>query len=534
MLLRFKFLIYVTILVSLTTSLYAQGEYTSWIVGDTSDAVVEGFQPGLVLAGGAGDNDQAMQWMLERAAGGDVLVLRASGSDGYNNYFFSQLGVAVNSVETIRFDGPGAAFDDYVLRRIEEAEVLFLAGGDQYVYYQYWQGTPVADKINDLINVKQVTVGGTSAGMMVLSDAYYAPSASGVTSGQALNNPFHPNMNIIGKGDFIQAPLLANTITDTHFDQRNRAGRIMTFLARLVQQEATVQYGIASNEFVAVCVDEEGIARVFGEYPSFQEDVAYFLQADCLEPFMPEVCEPDTPLHWYLDGYAVWAMVIPGNINGEFTFDLNDFKTHTGGSWERWYVENGQLTQMPTGEMPVCTFLSGYLKSFEVAAVKHNIVHATWLFDPESQYDALVLEYSHDGHRWLSAETMDFDIELFKHPYTYKHHVQAVDGDLYYRLKMKGEDGQVDMSPIRHLSVSHDQSSLKIFPNPTQSHISVELPDGISRDIITIYNMMGKLMTSYHITDSSLIELDISHLAPGTYIIRSTHATPSRLIVLSP
>ena len=51
--------------------------------------------------GGATENDNAMTWFLQQANGGDVLVLRASGSDGYNNYMYSGLGVSVNSVEKI-------------------------------------------------------------------------------------------------------------------------------------------------------------------------------------------------------------------------------------------------------------------------------------------------------------------------------------------------------------------------------------------------------------------------------------------------
>ena len=51
--------------------------------------------------GGATEDDNAMIWFLERSNGGDILVLRTSGSDGYNNYLFSELGVNVNSVETI-------------------------------------------------------------------------------------------------------------------------------------------------------------------------------------------------------------------------------------------------------------------------------------------------------------------------------------------------------------------------------------------------------------------------------------------------
>ena len=43
------------------------------------------------MMGGATEDDNAMKWFLERANGGDVLILRASGSDGYNQYLYSQL-----------------------------------------------------------------------------------------------------------------------------------------------------------------------------------------------------------------------------------------------------------------------------------------------------------------------------------------------------------------------------------------------------------------------------------------------------------
>lgn len=45
----------------------------------------------------ASECDEAMKWFLNLANGGNVLVLRASGSDGYNNYFYSELGDANRS-----------------------------------------------------------------------------------------------------------------------------------------------------------------------------------------------------------------------------------------------------------------------------------------------------------------------------------------------------------------------------------------------------------------------------------------------------
>lgn len=326
--------------------------FSNWITGDTADYVTDDYLPGIVLAGGGGDNDDAMKWMLQRAGGGDVVVLRASGSDGYNNYFFSQLGVNVNSVETIRFNNAAAANDPYVLQQIQRAEVLFIAGGDQYDYYQYWKGTPVGDAINFLLNEKKITVGGTSAGMAILGDAYYAPPGSSAQSAQLLANPFHPNANILGKGDFLHPPFLSDLVTDTHYDQRDRAGRHVTFMARLAAEHDIRTFGIACNEYTAVCINEDGIASVFGEHPDY-DDFAYFLQVNCQDEFLPEILQSATPLTWNRSMAAVKACRVPGLVDGSNTFDLNDWQTTVGGEWFDWYVENGSLFKMPEA-VPDC------------------------------------------------------------------------------------------------------------------------------------------------------------------------------------
>ena len=95
--------------------------YTSYITGDEGDVEVQPV-PGIVLMGGAGEQDDAMKWFLERVNGGDVLVIRASGSDGYNDYLFSDLGVQVNSVETIVWNSAEASEDPYVLQQLANAE----------------------------------------------------------------------------------------------------------------------------------------------------------------------------------------------------------------------------------------------------------------------------------------------------------------------------------------------------------------------------------------------------------------------------
>ena len=326
------------------TIVSAQG-YTQFFTGDTSDVETDPI-PGIVLAGGGGDSDEAMQWMLERADSGDVVVLRASGADGYNPYFFEELGVYVNSVETIRFDNASAANDPYVETQIRNAECLFFAGGDQYDYLSYWQGTPVQDAINYLINEKGVPVGGTSAGMAILSNWYYAPSGSAITAEEALSDPFHPDFTVLGQNDFLQVPFLDNTITDTHYEQRERPGRHIGFLARMATALQGQAFGIASNEYTAACIDENGMARAFGDFPEYQEDVVFFLQSNCQDEFLPEIMEAGVPLTWNRGQSAVKVYAIPARPDGSGTFDLNDWQTAQGGEWQNWYVEAGALTQI--------------------------------------------------------------------------------------------------------------------------------------------------------------------------------------------
>ena len=107
--------------------------YTSYFTGDTTD-VTTPTSGGTVLMGGATENDNAMRWFLQRANGGDVVVIRASGSDGYNDYLYTDLGVPVNSVQSIVTPDLAAANDPYVAQQVRNAEALWIAGGDQWRY----------------------------------------------------------------------------------------------------------------------------------------------------------------------------------------------------------------------------------------------------------------------------------------------------------------------------------------------------------------------------------------------------------------
>lgn len=332
-----------------TLSLQAQN-YTSYFTGDDSDVSPE-TMGGLVLMGGATENDQAMQWFLEKANGGDVLVIRTSGSDGYNDYLYSQLGVAVNSVESIVLNNAAAANDPYVIAQIENAEALWIAGGNQWTYVNEWKDQGVGEAIDYLLNEKGAVVGGTSAGMAVLGETYFTAENGTIQSAAALSNPFN-NSITLGHGDFLNAPFMENVVTDQHYNNPDRRGRHVTFMARMEFDLGQRAFGIASDEYTAVCVEPDGTARAFGDYPEY-DDYVYFLQSNCLHDG-PEVIEDGMPLTWNRDNEAIQVYKVPASNDGQNTFDLNNWESGSGGSWQYWWVEEGTLMTNENGGVPNC------------------------------------------------------------------------------------------------------------------------------------------------------------------------------------
>ncbi|MBS4013689.1 MAG: T9SS type A sorting domain-containing protein [Bacteroidetes bacterium] len=311
---------------------------TIYRIGNSND-VTSNPLPGVVLAGGAEDNIFAMKWFVQRADEGDIVVLLFDGDDFYNAYFYNEVGIRTNSVTTIIVSSAEEANDDEVEQLVLNAEALFIGGNNQWDILSNWKGTKLFDAINYLINDKGVTIAGSSAGMSILGEVVFTSQWGNAMSSAALENPY--NYKIKFDREVFSVPFLQNTITDTHYnrpqiDGIDRKGRHFTFLARMVHDWDLPAKGIAANEYTAITIDQNGIARVFGE-PEF-DDYAYFLQT---WTGAPEVCTSVDSLTWYQDGKAVLAYKIKGDEHGNNTFNLSNWETGTGGDWFFWSVNNG-------------------------------------------------------------------------------------------------------------------------------------------------------------------------------------------------
>lgn len=293
----------------LATPLFAgKTSYQYFAVGNQND-VTTTTTAGTVLMGGGTDVDAAFQWMIGKSGGGDFVVIRATGTDAYNPYIYA-LGT-VDSVETLIIPSRTAAADPFVIAKIRNAEALWIAGGDQSDYINFWKGTPVADAINYVANTKHAPVGGTSAGLAVLGQFIYTGALGSITSSQALSDPFHRYMTL--DRDFVPVANMSGVITDSHFVTRDRLGRLVTFLARIIKDGwASSAHGIGIDEATAMLVNPDGSATRVGS------GAAYFMSS----AGVPQTCVAKTPLTY--TGLAVYK------VSGSATFNLATW-TGSGG-----------------------------------------------------------------------------------------------------------------------------------------------------------------------------------------------------------
>jgi cyanophycinase len=286
---------------------------------------------GYALMGGGKDLDDAFRWLCEKGNGGDFLVLRAAGDDAYNSYVNGLC--KANSVATLIIPDRNAAQDPAVADIIRHAEVVFIAGGDQAHYIRAWQNTGVQEALNAHIASGR-PIGGTSAGLAVLGEFAYGalndPPDGMLASPEALKDPFTAQVTLVR--NFLRIPVLRDTLTDSHFAKRDRLGRSLAFLARLIQDGSTkTPREIAVDERSAVLVESNGQATVVGAGKG-----AYFIRPTGA----PAVCKKGIPLTFL----AISDYKAPTGSH----FDLSSWKGE-GGVGYALNVKDGAVSSTQPG-----------------------------------------------------------------------------------------------------------------------------------------------------------------------------------------
>lgn len=260
--------------------------------------------PSLFLQGNGAPTPGAFQAHISQVASAplDIVVLAASfPSSGSQTPECDALIVLsnVNSCETVTITSSSSASDAGATTAVSNAEIVYFSGGDQCNYVG-WRGSSVYSAVKG-VAARGGGVGGGSAGLAIQGDYVYDACTGSVTSAQALANPYHHAISFTY--DFFEWTHLSQVFTDSHFVARDRMGRLMTFVARQIQDGKTsAAYGLGIDEGAVMVIDPSGLGTLYG-------GSAYVVLGD----HTPEKAAARTPLTF--SNFKIWKIAPGGTYN---------------------------------------------------------------------------------------------------------------------------------------------------------------------------------------------------------------------------
>ncbi len=216
----------------------------------------------LVVGGGSerynGWSDLPYAWAVEQAANKRVAIIgtESSPTDWLPTYFIDRGAVFAKNfpIPTTAVANQQATYDSLLTY-----DLIFFRGGNQWNYYNRYRNTLLHQAVEEVF-LSGGVIGGTSAGLHILSEVLFTAQNGTVYPDEALANPFNHYMTLAD--DFL--PFMPNMIFDSHFVERARFGRLLGFLGnwKLAQDEDIV--GIGIDDRTALCIDSDMMGYVYG------------------------------------------------------------------------------------------------------------------------------------------------------------------------------------------------------------------------------------------------------------------------------
>ncbi len=210
----------------------------------------------LVIVGGAEDRSSSSVILrklvsLCRTTAPRIVVIDAASrvpSRFAREYRRTFLDLGARDVDTPRLDAPSDAQDRAFVRMLEDADLVYFAGGDQSRLVNILLGSAALDLLRARHKAEEVVVGGTSAGAAALSRRMIARGESDLW----------PRKGYVRLADGLG---FTDVVIDQHFSQRGRLGRLMEAL--LVLGEGV--RGVGVDENTALVLFSDGSGEVIGE-----------------------------------------------------------------------------------------------------------------------------------------------------------------------------------------------------------------------------------------------------------------------------
>lgn len=212
--------------------------------------------------GGGAENyndwsDKPYSWIVEKSDSGKIIILGVSSATDWLPNYFIYFGADTAYNKTINsrsIADQQATYDELI-----SAQAIFIRGGDQWDYINYWKGTKTEAAIKYVYQNGGV-VAGTSAGAMILSEFIFSAKNGSAYPDECLLNP--NNYYVTIENNFLK--LFPNVLFDTHFIQRGRFGRLIAFMLKIYNSFSRNILGVGIDDMTAICIDTNKIGTIFG------------------------------------------------------------------------------------------------------------------------------------------------------------------------------------------------------------------------------------------------------------------------------
>ncbi|MEW5845142.1 MAG: T9SS type A sorting domain-containing protein [Bacteroidota bacterium] len=266
----------------------------------------------LMLAGGGGESaggwsDLPYAWVVNHSANKKVAVISVNDeTDWVPNYFKS---FGAKWTKNFKIDSKSLANSQWLYDSLVTYNAIFLKGGDQSKYYEYYKGTKTQQALQYVYNNGGV-LAGTSAGAMILSPIVYTAQVASVDPSTALMSAYSPQITLAN--DFVNT-IQGNFIFDTHVAERSRMGRIPAFMASWYKLTGQIAIGVGIDDHTAICISPNGSAVIYGTGA-----VGIYRVPNTSNPF-------DTQVSMLKSNYIELAQLLHGTTINLNTFEVSGY-----------------------------------------------------------------------------------------------------------------------------------------------------------------------------------------------------------------
>jgi blue copper oxidase len=198
-----------------------------------------------------------------------------------------------------------------------------------------------------------------------------------------------------------------------------------------------------------------------------------------------------------------------GMNNRSFDMEYVNDTVHLNAT-EIWVLKNNTMVAHP----------------FHIHDIQFNVIEKNGMppAPTERGWKDVILVMPHDSVKFITK------FETFSHPtvpYMYHCHLLHHEDD-----GMMGSFVVIDTLTTGISSIS-DNIPFRVFPNPANTNVTIELAEQLSQAVVTLQNVLGEMMLKSELNGNSNSSLDLSSLTPGIYFlqVRSGNRLSTRKLI---